>query len=306
MVLYRQQNNNIKELDKMTTNHHQYVNSFKEYLINDKSASPNTIKSYIFNLEQYFSFFPDNPVISRANIKEYKKKLSHLSPATINQKMSTLKSFNEYLLENNLIDSILIVKNDFIKIQSRGNPTTVTNKQIAKFFNKVLTKPCVYQSRNIALIFLMAHTGIRREEVCNLKLSGIDLENNEITLCGKGGKVRTVILEDKQTIEYIKQYLRDRANHKNAASEYLFLSERGDHLTKETINDIFNFYCTPKNKITPHSLRHNFATTAIEQGIYDITQLRDQLGHASISTTQIYTHPRKDVMKKKARLLKIG
>lgn len=284
-------------------NHISHLDAYKLDLIN-KSSSPNTIQSYLATITHYFSISP-TPIISRPNIQLYKSQISHLSPSTINQKLSALKSFNEYLLSISQIESILIIKQDFIKIQSKGNPTEITSSQVSKFLSKVQSKYCMYQSRNIALIYLMANTGIRREEVCNIKLNNLDIENEELTIIGKGNKFRTVLL-NSSCISYIESYLVDRATHKNHLSPYLFISERGGSLTKETINDIFNFYCTPKNRITPHQLRHNFATTTIEQDIYTLPELQNQLGHSSVATTGMYAHARKSNMKKKVNNLCIG
>ena len=277
------------------------LNEFKNYLISC-SKSENTISSYISDLEQYFSQYS---TLSRENILKYKNYLSSSSASTINRKLTSLKQYNEYLLSTKQIDGIYILKEDFIKQQSKGNPTDVTTKQVEKFLERVLTKDVDYKSRNIAIIFLIANTGIRRSECCNLLLKNIDLENNEMIVIGKGNKERTVLLTDK-VVELIKNYLVDRNKSRYKDSPYLFVSERGNKLCPETINDIFNYYSTPKNKIKPHSLRHNYASTVVENNILTLTELQNQLGHSSISTTGIYTHARKDTIKKKINKLCIG
>jgi len=276
------------------------LNEFKNYLISC-SKSENTISSYISDLEQYFSQYP---TLSRENIIKFKNSLSS-SASTINRKLTSLKQYNEYLLSTKQIDGIYILKEDFIKVQNKGNPTDVTTKQVEKFLERVLTKDVDYKSRNIAIIFLIANTGIRRSECCNLLLKNIDLENNEMIVIGKGNKERTVLLTDK-VVELIKNYLVDRNKSRYKDSPYLFVSERGNKLCPETINDIFDYYSTPKNKIRPHQLRHNYASTVVENNILTLTELQNQLGHSSISTTGIYTHARKDTIKKKINKLCIG
>lgn len=277
------------------------LNEFKNYLISC-SKSENTITSYISDLEQYFSQYP---TLSRENIIKFKNSLSSSSASTINRKLTSLKQYNEYLLSTKQIDGIYILKEDFIKVQNKGNPTDVTTKQVEKFLKRVLTKDADYKSRNIAIIYLIANTGIRRSECCNLLLKNIDLENNEMIVIGKGNKERTVLLTDK-VVELIKNYLVDRNKSKYKDSPYLFVSERGNKLCPETINDIFDYYSTPKNKIRPHQLRHNYASTVVENNILTLTELQNQLGHSSISTTGIYTHARKDTIKKKINKLCIG
>jgi len=276
------------------------LNEFKNYLISC-SKSENTISSYISDLEQYFSQYP---TLSRENIIKFKNSLSG-SASTINRKLTSLKQYNEYLLSTKQIDGIYILKEDFIKVQNKGNPTDVTTKQVEKFLKRVLTKDADYKSRNIAIIYLIANTGIRRSECCNLLLKNIDLENNEMIVIGKGNKERTVLLTDK-VVELIKNYLVDRNKSRYKNSPYLFVSERGNKLCPETINDIFDYYSTPKNKIRPHQLRHNYASTVVENNILTLTELQNQLGHSSISTTGIYTHARKDTIKKKINKLCIG
>jgi len=276
------------------------LNEFKNYLISC-SKSENTISSYISDLEQYFSQYP---TLSRENIIKFKNSLSG-SASTINRKLTSLKQYNEYLLSTKQIDGIYILKEDFIKVQNKGNPTDVTTKQVENFLKRVLTKDVDYKSRNIAIIYLIANTGIRRSECCNLLLKNIDLENNEMIVIGKGNKERTVLLTDK-VVELIKNYLVDRNKSRYKDSPYLFVSERGNKLCPETINDIFDYYSTPKNKIRPHQLRHNYASTVVENNILTLTELQNQLGHSSISTTGIYTHARKDTIKKKINKLCIG
>jgi len=277
------------------------LNEFKNYLISC-SKSENTISSYISDLEQYFKQYP---TLTRDNILKYKNSLSGNSASTINRKLSSLKQYNEYLLSTKQADGIYILKEDFIKVQNKGNPTNVTTKQVEKFLKRVLTKDADYKSRNIAIIYLIANTGIRRSECCNLLLKNIDLDNNEMIVIGKGNKERTVLLTDK-VVELIKNYLVDRNKSRYKDSPYLFVSERGNKLCPETINDIFDYYSTPKNKIRPHQLRHNYASTVVENNILTLTELQNQLGHSSISTTGIYTHARKDTIKKKINKLCIG
>jgi integrase/recombinase XerD len=276
------------------------LNEFKNYLISC-SKSENTISSYISDLEQYFSQYS---TLSRDNILKYKNSLSG-SASTINRKLTSLKQYNEYLLSTKQIDGIYILKEDFIKQQSKGNPTDVTTKQVEKFLERVLTKDVDYKSRNIAIIFLIANTGIRRSECCNLLLKNIDLENNEMIVIGKGNKERTVLLTDK-VVELIKNYLVDRNKSRYKDSPYLFVSERGNKLCPETINDIFDYYSTPKNKIRPHQLRHNYASIVVENNILTLPELQNQLGHSNINTTGLYTHARKDTIKKKINKLCIG
>lgn len=277
------------------------VTNFKNYLIT-RSKSNNTIVSYTTEVEQYLSQYPK---LTRESILSYKQFLQQYSASTFNHKLTSLKQYNEYLLLTKQVDKMCIIKEDFIKQQQKGNPTDITIKQVEKYLQRVLTTDVDYKSRNIAIVYLIANTGIRREECCNQLIKNIDIDQRKMIVIGKGNKPRKVLLNDK-AIEVINNYLIDRNKHKNANSKYLFVSERGDKLCPETINSIFDDYCTPKNKITPHSLRHNFASTIAENDILTLPELQNQLGHSSIATTGIYTHAREDAIKKKINRLCIG
>ena len=275
------------------------IEQYKIYLIN-QAKSNNTISSYVSDLNHFFTLHDE---ISRDSIIKYKEDISDLSSSSINRKLSAIKSFNEFLLMLGLIDSIFILKNDFIKIQNGANPTNVTESQVSEFLDKIKKKYSLHRDRNIAMIFLFAYTGIRREEITNLKLKNLDLEKGELKLIGKGTKERRILLNDI-VIKEINVYLKIRNRYKFAKdSSYIFLSERSIKLDKSTINYIFNSYGV---NITPHDLRHNYGSSTQEQGILTLPELQDQLGHSSISTSGRYCHARKENIKKKINNLRIG
>ena len=277
------------------------VEQYKYYLINQAKSS-NTISSYVSDLNHFFTLHDE---ISRDSIIRYKEEISGLSSSSINRKLSSIKSFNEFLLMLGLVDSVNVIKRDFVKIQSKGNPTDVTESQVSEFLDKVNSKYSLHRVRNIAIVFLIANTGIRREEITNLKLRNLDLVNGELKLIGKGDKERTVLLNDV-AIKVIKDYLKIREKHKFASSQYIFLTERSEKLNKDTVNYIFNSYCDGDCKVGIHQLRHSFASSVIEQDVLTLPELQNQLGHASLGTTSLYTHARKENIKKKINNLRIG
>jgi len=276
------------------------IEQYKNYLIN-QAKSNNTISSYVSDLNHFFTLHDD---ISRDSIIKYKEEINNLSSSSINRKLSAIKSFNEFLLMLGLIDSIKVIKRDFIKIQGKGNPTNITESQVSEFLDKVSNKYNLHRDRNIAIVFLIAHTGIRREEITNLKLRNLDIEKGELKLIGKGDKERTVLLNDV-AIKVIKDYLEVREKHKFASSQYIFLSERSEKLDKSTINYIFNSY-GDDCKVGIHQLRHHMATSAIEQGVFTLPELQNQLGHSKLNTVGIYAQARKENIKKKINNLRIG
>ena len=277
-----------------------YIPQYKKYLI-DQAKSENTIKTYVGDVMQYnleFSY------INRDSILKYKKMLGELSSKTVNRKLSSLKSFNEFLLEVGVMDKIIIIKNDFVKLQQQLNPTNISNEEVKYFLKEVNRKNDMFNFRNKALINLIATTGIRREESTNILLKNLDFENGELIIVGKRNKQRTVLLNDK-AIELIKEYLVDREKSIFRNSPYLFVSERSNKLHKDTVNRIFNLYKDKSSKITVHQLRHNWATSAVEQGL-TLPEVQDQLGHSSVATSGVYAKARKSNIRKKINKLQIG
>ena len=284
-------------------NHKQYLSNFKQHLTL-LSKSNNTINSYLSDLNQYFSLYS---LITRNNIQYYKALIlkSNLASTTFNRKLSSLKQYNEYLLSEGLINETFIYRQDFVRIQDQGNPTNISEKSVLEFLQNVNTKHAIYKSRNIAIIYLMANTGIRREECCNMMSSHINLHEGEMTFKGKRNKERTVALNNK-AVKVIENYLIDRSKSKYAESKYLFLSERGNKLTKESINGIFDYYCTDSCKVSPHMCRHNYLSTMLERGLLSIVEAQNQAGHSSIQVTTKYLHSRLDSIKQKIRDFSIG
>lgn len=292
--------NGVNNTINNTMNHKNYLPEFEQHLLS-LSKSQNTIDSYLSDLKQYFNEFDE---LNRSNIQKYKNFITGKAATTFNRKMSSLKQFNEFLVLKGVLDEVIVFGQDFIRIQEQLNPTNISEKTVLKFLDRVYKKECLHKTRNIALIYLMTNTGIRREECCNIKL--LDINGNKLIIRkGKWNKQRTIILF-KKVIEIMNDYLIDRAKHKYADSPYLFVSEKGDKLRKESINGIFDYYCTPTLKVTPHSLRHNFCSTMIEKGVYTPKEVQNQAGHKSILTTDRYTHARIESMEKKVKDFSIG
>ena len=245
--------------------------------------------------------------ISRENIKLYKEYLEKFSVASINRKLSSLKSFNEYLLMLGLVEMVYIIKQDFIKKQQQGNPIKVTNEEVSAFLNNLKNDvKIMYKSRNIAIIYLDFYAGIRREEITNLKLKNLDLENKILYVLGKGNKKRKVPLGDI-VIDALINYLESRKGYRFADSPYIFVSERSGKLHKCSINGIFNKYKIEEcSNITPHQGRHTYSTNIVEQGLLTLPELQNHLGHSSLNIVSLYAHARTENIQKKINNLKIG
>jgi len=280
------------------------ISQFKEYLL-QQGHPETTISSYLSDVNQYFEQYSS---LSRDNILQYKSQFKEAN--TINRKLTSLKQYNEYLYDNRLIDALYINKSYYVKLQKKGNPLNVTDKEVENFFNRVNKSNNL---RDIALTYLIANTGIRREESTNVKLSDIDFTKAKITVYeGKGNKQRELPLNN-DTIKILKQYIdyrngvreTGRLNYKySKESEYLFLSERAIKIAKETVNAIFKLY--KGDNITPHQLRHYYATIMIESESLNLLELKKVLGHDTVKTTEIYAEARQETIAKKINKVTIG
>lgn len=262
--------------------------------------SPGTISVYRQNISQYLRWceetFGERPgQLYRANVLEYisyMRNIKGYSPKTVNHHLSSLRSYNDWLIESGRQTETVVLKNDFMKIQLQyASPSTVTKKDVEAFRQRLLESG---SKRDFAIVTLYAYTGIRRTELVNLKLDQVDLTAKEIRVIGKGDKQRLVYLNDK-TVHALREYLKERKSD----SPYFFVSRQSEKLTPSRIYQIFNRY---SNIITPKALRHFFCGHALENG-YSIHEVANQAGHSNVQTTLIYANPTAQAMKDKANKL---
>lgn len=276
------------------------INRFKEYLIKD-GKSTNTINSYLRHLQGFFnwykeSFATDFEKLYRVNVLDFISFLRNIkkdTAKTVNAKISALVKFNEFLIDEDIQQDLVISKKDNIKIQQQfASPTDVLKQDIEAFRQKILEHE---SKRDYAVITVMAYAGLRISEALDLKISDVDLVSKEMTVrSGKGDKQRLVFINDK-IANAVKEYMKE---HKSD-SEYLFISRQSGRVNRTRINQIFNKY---SDKITPHTLRHFYCTNALETG-YSVHEVANQAGHSNIHTTLLYTNPSREKMKDKANLL---
>lgn len=275
------------------------LKSFSLYL-HTMGKSPGTVSIYCQNISQYLRWceetFGERPSqLYRANVLEYisyMRNIKGYSPKTVNHHLSSLRSYNDWLIESGQQTETVVLKNDFMKIQLQyASPSTITKKDVEAFRQRLLESG---SKRDFAIVTLYAYTGIRRTELVNLKLEQVDLTAKEIRVIGKGDKQRLVYLNDK-TVHALREYLKERKSD----SPYFFVSRQSEKLTPSRINQIFNKY---SDIITPKSLRHFFCGHALENG-YSIHEVANQAGHSNVQTTLIYANPTAQAMKDKANKL---
>ena len=274
------------------------VNSFLLHLELEKSLSENTINSYLFDLDKFKEFLELLKVFefTDANESHIEKFLAYLKienkASTSARMLSSLRQFYDFLI--NTTDKIK--NNPFEYFDSpklvRKLPVILSVEEV----NKILNTPDVTSTlglRDKTILETMYACGLRGSVVINLKKSNVFQNEKIIRVFGKGSKERIVPI-GMSALEWIEIYLaKSRLNIANSKSEdYLFLNWRGKKLSRMAIWDIINKYsrlAKIEKQIHPHILRHSFATHLLEGGA-DLRSIQEMLGHADISTTQIYTH----------------
>lgn len=270
-----------------------YLLSFYKYL-ETKDYSINTINSYKKDLNQ-FLIFCKNKNINNIDYKFLRTYLSFLyekkySKKTINRNISTLKSFFKYLKKFDIIKDNPMLLISSVK-EDKTLPNYINYNDLEILFT-IPDKTDVLGFRNLLILELLYSLGVRVSELVNIKISDIDFENNRILIHGKGNKERIVLYGSNCSnllIEYINN---SRKKLLKIENDYLLLNKFGNKITDRAIRmiieDIVNKSCL-KLKISPHTLRHTFATHLLNEGA-DLKMVQQLLGHSSISTTGIYTH----------------
>ena len=268
------------------------INEFMDYLLFEKKYSQNTIESYNRDLKKVNKYLnKDFPNLTKKDIQLLIQTLSkEESTSSVSRCISTLKSFYKFLEINKY---------------TKSNPlTTITNPKTAKKLPKVLTEEEVdklldinlktnFDYRNKAMLELMYSSGLRVSELINLTVNDIDLKNASVRIFGKGSKERIVPLDD-YAIEALNNYIlyHRTSLFKHGENNYLFLNNHGNKMTRQGFFKILQKIAKEKNiktELSPHTLRHSFATHLLKHGA-DLRSIQELLGHSDISTTQIYTH----------------
>ena len=278
------------------------INEYLKYLKIDKGYSDNTIYSYKHDLNKFLKYFGNINInlINEDKLKKYVKYLNeiNLNTKSISRNISCIKSFYKFLIinkyiDNNVSDSIYIPK------VRKKLPNTLTIDEIEMILDIKLTDNFSY--RNKAILELMYATGLRVSEVVNLKLQDIDLNEDIIRIFGKGSKERIVPIGDYAK-DYVEEYLYKYRTSmlKQEKCESLFINNHGKKMTRQAVFKIIKkqaFLKGIKKDITPHLIRHSFATHMLKYGA-DLRTIQELLGHSDISTTQIYTHVTNEELKK--------
>ncbi len=249
-------------------------------------------------LEEQYRGTPAEPKVNTLHLRRYlaKRRNENISVRTLAGFISALSGFQKFLSQ----------KKEYAKYTCRINrlkyaekiPDFLSQKETEELFDYI-DKNNYLARRDYAMVSLFYLTGIRRAEMAGLKLQDIDFRKKVLTVLGKGSKVRVVPYGHNLETD-IKEYIRTRGNFAGGyekAGAYLFLNYRREPLTVRSIDRIVKKYCSRLGKrVTPHMLRHSFATHMLENGA-DILAIKEMLGHSSLATTQKYTHVSTETLK---------
>ena len=278
-----------------------HLEEYLHYLKIERGLSDNTIQSYQRDLKQYLLFLAEEKKedwedIDRYLVLDFLEQLRNegKSSATIIRMVSALRKFHQFLRQERYTDNDPMQHVDTPKKQQKL-PKTLSIKEVEKIIEAPDTSD-ILGIRDRAILELMYATGLRVSELITLKLDDLHLSLGLIQTLGKGDKERIIPIGD-QAINWINIYLEKSrpellAKNKKEKTRVLFLNYKGEGFSRQGIWKNLKVYVVQagiEKEVTPHTLRHSFATHLLENGA-DLRVVQELLGHAGISTTQIYTH----------------
>jgi integrase/recombinase XerD len=274
----------------------QNLSEYLDFLEIERGLSKNTLDAYRRDLSDFFDFCENIEIdnIQRTQINSYVRNLHEkkYSPTSIMRKIASLRGFFKWTCTNEITKSNPTLTLEQPKIPQRL-PKVVTITEIEEILNHNLTK---LQRVSVELLY---GCGLRVSELVNLKTNDFDLKSKYLECTGKGSKDRIVPL-GKKAIEAIQKYLPEREfliQKYNLKTKQLLINEKGKNVTRQEIYTFIHEQGKLLHKtISPHTLRHSFATHLLENGA-DLRVVQELLGHSDVSTTQLYTHISKKRLK---------
>ena len=277
----------------------EHLDKFITYLIAEKNASLYTIKNYRHEISQFLDFLKEQGIDSWDGVDRYvlRRYLAWLQAegyvkASIARRISELRSFCRYLVREDILDT-----NPIRVISSPKIPKRLPNYLAPHEVEALLAAPdaTVPQGqRDRAILEVLYASGLRVSELVSLNLSNLDLRHGELRVWGKGGKERLALL-GQPACKALTRYIQDGRSKlikENRATNALFLNRLGSRLSTRSVSNVLDKYANLaglERRVTPHVMRHTFATHLLDGGA-DLRTVQELMGHASLSSTQIYTH----------------
>lgn len=306
MKLKKQHIREISAQKKKTTDLDRQIHNYLEFLRLEKNLSPQTIVSYEFDVAKYCNFLVHAGIQSASEITdEHISKFlaslhrQHLSARSIARTLSTIRGFHKYLFTEEEVTDDPTQVIDSPK-QEKNLPDVLSVQEV----DEILKQPDTSTNlgiRDRAILETLYATGMRVSELVHLKQAHLKVDDGLVLVWGKGSKERLVPI-GHSALQWIERYQKQSRIHIAKGSnsqDYLFLNVRGRQLTRDMIRKLVEKYSSESGigkNVHPHTFRHSFATHLLEGGA-DLRAVQEMLGHADISTTQIYTHIDREYLK---------
>ena len=278
----------------------QLVKEYQYYLQSVKMMSHNSIMSYLNDVTNYVNFliekyqFSDMQDVTSDHIREFLASLKKkkMTTSSMSRNLCSIKSFHRFLTEDHYVKTNVAKEISAPKMEKKL-PTVLSIEEVTRLLDTVQgDKPL--DLRNQAMLEMIYGTGLRVSELCNIKITDLRFTSKQIRVFGKGSKERIVPIND-YALQKIRNYMMNARpillNNKKDQG-YLFLNNHGEVITRvgffKILKNLTELAGIEKN-ISPHTLRHSYATHLLEAGV-DIRLIQELLGHEDIATTQIYTH----------------
>lgn len=278
---------------------YEFLSEYLEYLFVERGLSPNTEQAYRRDLTFFIDFLEKNSThsfekLSRSIINTYIRdmKQNNYSPTSITRKIASLRGWFRWMIANELIEHDPTLSIEQPKLDRRL-PKVLTLTEM----EKILSQPLSFQDK--AILELLYAAGLRVSELTNLDIVNVSLDGGYVRCFGKGSKERLIPIGDEAKLK-IKNHLKERdfiLRKIRKKTECLFISEKGVRISRQDVYLLVKNLGKVVNKhITPHTIRHSFATHLLENGA-DLRIVQELLGHCDVSTTQLYTHISKKRLK---------
>ena len=298
-------NNNFKEMPKNKHTKNKIIDLFIDHLWLEDGLSKNTLNSYRFDLELFTEWLTKSLKknildVTQADIQQYLSfKFPTSKSRSISRSLATLRRFFRYLLRENKVNIDPTLEIISPKIP-KSLPKSLSEEEVESLLNTPNVKT-ISGLRDKAMLELLYACGLRVSELVNILLTELSMTEGVIRVTGKGSKTRLIPMGE-EAVDWIKRYINESRNSilKKKTSKYLFITIRGSAMTRQAFLYLIKRYsiiAKIKKPMSPHILRHAFATHLINHGA-DLRVVQMLLGHSDISTTQIYTHVARERLKK--------
>ena len=269
------------------------LNGFKDFMDIELRLSENSINSYYSDVKLYEKYYKESYAeelkeLVYADVKMYKQYLLNksTSPKTINRKLTSLRTYNEFLIQEKLQTEMVIKDRDFIKIQKNKLNNNIISVQDVNKIKHYAAKDLKASKRDFCFVSILCYGGLRASEITNIKIGDIRLNERELYIVGKGEKFRTVVINNIMYFA-IKDYLEERQQINTKKP-----------VNRNFCNRILNKYkdLCKLEELHPHLLRHFYGSNALHNAGYTIEQVASQMGHSNINTTKEYLDTEKEDM----------